>query len=80
MNPFDVASTRMYNQHVSANNVGLLYKNGFDCLVKTVKTEGVSALYKGFSAHYLRIGPHTVLTLVGMDQLKKLYGMLSSKN
>ncbi|OAJ37047.1 hypothetical protein BDEG_21119 [Batrachochytrium dendrobatidis JEL423] len=57
MNPFDVASTRMYNQHSTADGkTGSLYKSGFDCLVKTVRAEGVSALYKGFFAHYLRIG------------------------
>ncbi|KAI9337695.1 mitochondrial carrier domain-containing protein, partial [Zopfochytrium polystomum] len=57
MNPFDVASTRMYNQHVAADGKhGSLYKSGLDCIVKTVRAEGVGALYKGFFAHYLRIG------------------------
>ncbi|KAJ3159613.1 Mitochondrial oxaloacetate carrier protein [Geranomyces michiganensis] len=73
MNPFDVASTRMYNQNTAADGKqGALYKSGFDCLVKTVKAEGVAALYKGFTAHYLRIGPHTVLTFVFLEQLRKL--------
>ncbi|KAI8919138.1 hypothetical protein PhCBS80983_g05999 [Powellomyces hirtus] len=73
MNPFDVASTRMYNQNTAADGKqGALYKSGFDCLVKTVKAEGIRALYKGFSAHYLRIGPHTVLTFVFLEQLRKL--------
>jgi solute carrier family 25 protein 34/35 len=57
MNPFDVISTRMYNQKVDpVTKVGVLYKNPVDCLVKMVQTEGVSGLYKGFAAHYLRIG------------------------
>ncbi|KAJ3414300.1 Mitochondrial oxaloacetate carrier protein [Chytridiales sp. JEL 0842] len=52
MNPFDVASTRMYNQHVAADGKhGSLYNSGIDCIVKTVKAEGFGALYKGFSAH-----------------------------
>lgn len=51
MNPFDIVSTRMFNQEGKA-----LYKNPIDCFVKTVKTEGPRALYKGFTAHYLRIG------------------------
>ncbi|KAJ3092352.1 Mitochondrial oxaloacetate carrier protein [Quaeritorhiza haematococci] len=77
MNPFDVASTRMYNQKVSPDGKhGSLYKNGLDCIVKTVKTEGFAALYKGFSAHYLRIGPHTILTFVFLEQLKKLAKLL----
>lgn len=56
MNPFDVVSTRMYNQGVDANGKGLLYKNSVDCFVKITKIEGVRGLYKGFLAHYLRIG------------------------
>ncbi|KAJ1679029.1 Mitochondrial oxaloacetate carrier protein [Spiromyces aspiralis] len=56
MNPFDVISTRMYNQKMSKGKGGALYRNPLECLVRTVSTEGVSSLYKGFFAHYLRIG------------------------
>lgn len=45
---------RMYNQ------TGNLYQGVFDCLFKTVRTEGVLAIYKGFFAHLARILPHTV--------------------
>ena len=41
MNPWDVILTRIYNQK------GNLYKGPVDCFVKTVRTEGISALYKG---------------------------------
>lgn len=51
MNPFDVLMTRMYNQQ-NANT----YSSVLDCFKKTYRTEGVVAFYKGFSAHYLRIG------------------------
>lgn len=44
----------MYNQ------TGNLYKGVFDCLYKTVKTEGLLAIYKGYFAHLARILPHTV--------------------
>lgn len=46
--------SRMYNQ------TGNLYTGAFDCLLGTVKTEGMFALYKGFFAHLARILPHTV--------------------
>lgn len=73
MNPWDVLMTRMYNQK------GNLYKNPFDCLIKTVSIEGPLALYKGFVPHLMRIGPHTVLTLTFMEQtmkwVKKLEGV-----
>ncbi|KAJ2512418.1 Mitochondrial oxaloacetate carrier protein [Coemansia sp. RSA 1939] len=73
MNPFDVVSTRMYNQKAaSAGHGGVLYKNPLQCFYKTVSTEGVFSLYKGFLAHYLRLGPHTILMFVFVEQIKAL--------
>ncbi|ELR17603.1 solute carrier family protein [Acanthamoeba castellanii str. Neff] len=71
MNPFDVVATRLYNQKVEGGK-GALYRGPFDCLWKTVKAEGVYGLYKGVFAHYLRTGPHTILTFVFWEQYKKL--------
>ncbi|RUS35361.1 mitochondrial carrier domain-containing protein [Jimgerdemannia flammicorona] len=74
MNPFDVISTRMYNQKMDpVTGQGVLYKNPLDCVAKMLHTEGVAGLYKGFSAHYLRIGPHTVLMFIFLEQLKRAY-------
>ncbi|KAJ1963025.1 Mitochondrial oxaloacetate carrier protein [Dipsacomyces acuminosporus] len=71
MNPFDVISTRMYNQKSgSGGHGGALYKNPLQCFYKTVTTEGVFSLYKGFLAHYLRLGPHTILMFVFVEQIK----------
>lgn len=42
---------------------GLLYSNPIDCIWKTIKAEGFFGLYKGSTAHFLRIAPHTVITL-----------------
>ncbi|KAI9790739.1 MAG: Mitochondrial oxaloacetate carrier protein [Peltula sp. TS41687] len=58
--------SRMYNQ------TGNLYKGVFDCLYKTISTEGVLAIYKGFFAHLARILPHTMLTLTLAEQTNKL--------
>lgn len=66
MNPWDVILTRVYNQR------GDLYSGPIDCFVKTVKSEGIMALYKGFGAQILRIAPHTVLTLMFMEQTMPL--------
>ncbi|KAK9469623.1 mitochondrial carrier domain-containing protein [Lipomyces arxii] len=66
MNPWDVLMTRMYNQR------GNLYSGVIDCFVKTVTIEGPMALYKGFFAHLMRIGPHTILALTFMEQTRKL--------
>jgi solute carrier family 25 protein 34/35 len=65
MHPPDTIMSRMYNQ------TGNLYKGVFDCLYKTVTTEGVLAIYKGFFAHLARILPHTVLTLTLAEQTNK---------
>lgn len=58
--------SRLYNQN------GNLYKGVFDCLSKTVKTEGFFAIYKGFLPHLARILPHTILTLSLAEQTNKL--------
>ncbi|KAJ2692811.1 Mitochondrial oxaloacetate carrier protein, partial [Coemansia spiralis] len=61
MNPFDVVSTRMYNQKAAPGGGGTLYRSTAHCLYRTVAAEGFLSLYKGFLAHFLRLGPHTVL-------------------
>lgn len=65
MHPPDTIMSRMYNQ------TGNLYRGVFDCLIKTVKTEGLLAIYKGFFAHLARILPHTILTLTLAEQTNK---------
>jgi len=79
MQPPDTVLTRMYNQApdtVNANGRrprGLLYSSPLDCFIKTVRTEGIGGLYKGSLAHYLRIGPHTVLTLMAYEWVSGQY-------
>lgn len=71
MNPFDVVSTRLYSQKV-VNGRGELYSGVFDCLAKTFRAEGLRGFYKGWAAHYFRLGPHTVCTFVFWEQAKKV--------
>mmetsp|Transcript_19952 Transcript_19952/g.29521 ORF Transcript_19952/g.29521 Transcript_19952/m.29521 type:complete len:227 (+) Transcript_19952:303-983(+) len=68
MNPFDVVSTRMYNQ--SKGN--LLYSSPLDCASKTFKMEGARGLFKGWAAHYFRLGPHTVFTFTFLETFQQL--------
>jgi solute carrier family 25 protein 34/35 len=62
----DTIMSRMYNQN------GNLYKGVLDCALKTVRTEGLLAIYKGFLPHLARILPHTILTLSLAEQTNKL--------
>ncbi|EGG20994.1 transmembrane protein [Cavenderia fasciculata] len=78
MNPFDVARTRLYYQG-KGNTHGEKYKSLVDCIYKTVKYEGFFALYKGFLAHYLRLAPHTCLTLVFWEQFKDMFDKVEKK-
>lgn len=70
MTPFDVISTRLYNQGTDAKGRGLNYSGVGDCFLKMLRTEGPLGFYKGFGASYFRLGPHTVLSLVFWDQLR----------
>nr|CCA25283.1 Mitochondrial Carrier (MC) Family putative [Albugo laibachii Nc14] len=71
INPLDVISTRLYSQRV-INGKGELYDNLTDSIRKTYKAEGLRAFYKGWTAHYLRVGPHTILTFILWEQAKRL--------
>jgi solute carrier family 25 protein 14/30 len=54
------------------NGKGILYKNTADCLLKTVRNEGVLALFKGWVPQWVRLGPHTIITFLVLEQLRKL--------
>ncbi|KAG6813229.1 hypothetical protein H0H92_013116 [Tricholoma furcatifolium] len=77
MQPADTALTRMYNQPTTRTPdgrlQGVLYKNPIDCLWKTFKAEGVRGWYKGSTAHFMRIAPHTIVTLTMNDIIIGLY-------
>lgn len=101
MTPFDVISTRLYNQPVDAAGAvrrwgggeqprrcrgpraagvrsrllspqGKLYRGFWDCIRQICGTEGLRGLYKGIGAVYLRLGPHTVLSLFFWDELRRM--------
>lgn len=70
--PPDVILTRLYNQPLDDAGKGKYYSGVTDCLVKIIKTEGPSALYKGFWPSYLRVAPHSTLVLVFYDEAKAM--------
>jgi len=84
MQPADTALTRMYNQPTTigpdGKSRGVFYRNPIDCLWKTLKAEGVRGWYKGSTAHFLRIAPHTIVTLTAYDIIIGLYQATRHQN
>jgi len=69
--PVDIAKTRIQNQKYIDGKPE--YKGAIDVVVKVAKSEGVTALWKGFAPYYFRLGPHTVLTFIFLEQMNKQY-------
>lgn len=70
--PWDVVSTRVYNQKYSQAG-GELYKGPWDCFIKILKIEGVAGLYKGFFAMWSRMAPHTMLFFAFTEYFKGIF-------
>lgn len=70
-NPVDVVKTRVMNMK-AGEGVKAPYDGALDCAVKTVRGEGVMALYKGFIPTVSRQGPFTVVLFVTLEQVRKL--------
>lgn len=69
--PVDIAKTRLQNMKVVDGKPQ--YKGTIDVLVKVVRHEGFFRLWGGFTPYYARLGPHTVLTFIILEQLNSLY-------
>jgi hypothetical protein len=54
--PVDVVKTRMMQAQGSST-----YSGPLDCVVQTARTEGPRGFYKGLSATFLRLWPHTIM-------------------
>lgn len=74
MTPFDVVSTRLYNQPTDPVTLkGLKYQGIYDCFSKIYLKEGFAGFYKGWSASVIRTGPHTVLSLCFWKLIRTYY-------
>lgn len=73
--PADLVKSRLMVQPVDpATGRGLLYSGLSDCFVKVVRSEGFLALFKGFHTQWLRIGPHTTVSLMVFEEFRRLAG------
>lgn len=70
-NPVDVIKTRVMNMKVGKGETAP-YSGALDCALKTVRSEGPMALYKGFIPTISRQGPFTVVLFVTLEQVRKV--------
>lgn len=71
--PFDFMKTRLQKAGVNPDGTPV-YRGMMDCATQVLKTEGPLRFYRGFGMYFLRIAPHTIITLVVADNLKALIG------
>lgn len=75
--PMDIAKTRVQNQKPGADGK-LPYKGTIDVIVKVARHEGIVSLWKGFTPYFFRLGPHTVLTFILLEQMNIAYRKFNS--
>lgn len=69
--PVDIAKTRIQNMKTVDGKPQ--YSNAMAVISATVRKEGFFSLWKGFTPYYFRLGPHTVLTFIFVEQMNKMY-------
>ncbi|GME68600.1 unnamed protein product [[Candida] boidinii] len=62
--PVDVVKTRIMNASSAENS------NAISILMNAVKNEGVGFMFRGWTPAFIRLGPHTILTFLAMEQLR----------
>ncbi|KNC54104.1 substrate carrier family protein ucpB [Thecamonas trahens ATCC 50062] len=71
--PADLVKSRYMADRAGASPV---YKSAIDCLIKTVRAEGIRGLYIGYTASLYRLGPHFVATLPALEWIRKnIFGL-----
>ncbi|CDR97047.1 mitochondrial carrier protein family protein, putative [Babesia bigemina] len=66
--PFDYVKTCLQKQ----NSGGPQYKGVTDCFIKTYKQGGIRLFYASYSAFYMRIAPHIIITLLLREYFEHL--------
>ncbi|KAI9347013.1 mitochondrial carrier domain-containing protein [Obelidium mucronatum] len=72
--PIDVIKSRIMAQ-TTYSKEGVQYSGSWDAATKIARSEGVGAFFKGWTPAFARLGPHTILTFVFLEQIKKVYGV-----
>ncbi|EPB77709.1 hypothetical protein ANCCEY_03213 [Ancylostoma ceylanicum] len=69
--PVDIIKTRI--QAMKVIDGVPEYSGLTDIVVKLLRKEGIFAFWKGFTPYYMRLGPHTVLTFIFLEQFNRAY-------
>jgi len=69
-NPFDVLKSRIQQSPIGPDGKAL-YSSMGDCLVTSVKQEGVFVLWRGFTPAFVKLAPYTLISLTLLDKLTK---------
>ncbi|XP_070523559.1 mitochondrial 2-oxoglutarate/malate carrier protein [Cardiocondyla obscurior] len=69
--PMDLAKTRIQNWRQPTKPPGIT-----GMISSIVKTEGILSLWRSFLPYYSRAAPNTVITMVCVDQLHRMYSKL----
>lgn len=69
--PVDIVKTRIQNMKMIDGKPE--YKGALDVLTQVIRKEGFFSLWKGFTPYYARLGPHTVLTFIFLEQMNYAY-------
>ncbi|KAM3957922.1 mitochondrial 2-oxoglutarate/malate carrier protein-like [Aphomia sociella] len=63
--PVDIIKTKIQNAAKGESQLAVV--------TNLLRTEGVFSLWKGFLPYYARLGPHTVLTFIALEQMNAAY-------
>ncbi|KAG6670703.1 hypothetical protein I3843_Q044400 [Carya illinoinensis] len=72
----DVVKTRLMNQ-VAGKQEKIMYTSSYNYLVKTIRIEGLGALWKGFFPTWARLGPWQFVFWVSYEKLRQTSGLSS---
>lgn len=77
MNAANLSSSSSSSSSSSPSHREVIYRGSVDCLIKTVRHEGVLSLYKGFFPTWARLAPWQLTFWVTYEELRKLSSLTS---
>ncbi|XP_026318407.1 mitochondrial 2-oxoglutarate/malate carrier protein-like [Hyposmocoma kahamanoa] len=69
--PVDIIKTKIQNAEKGQSQMSVV--------TNLIRKEGVFSLWKGFLPYYARLGPHTVLTFIFLEQMNAAYFSMNEK-